>query len=50
MYRLALGHERMLTLIKVTLQFPPVLYRLIGSAFFNFRHMERKPKVDWCVK
>jgi len=33
MYRLALGHERMLTLIKITLQFPAVMYSLIGSAF-----------------
>jgi len=46
MYRFALGHERMLTLIKIKLQFPAVLYSLIGSAFFYFRHMERKPKVD----
>jgi len=46
MYRFALGHERMLTLIKITLQFPTVMYSLIGNAFFNFRHVERKPKVD----
>jgi len=42
MYRFALGHERMLTLIKIKLQFPAVMYSLIGSAFFQFQTCGKK--------
>jgi len=41
MYRFAHGHERMLTLIKITLRFPAALYSLIRLFIFNFRHDEK---------